>query len=67
VTVDDGQSQADPGAAMAYLIELRNAGPDNAPNTQLALVSDPTLIDAQWMCVAVGTAVCPTTSGAAQA
>jgi hypothetical protein len=66
VGVDDGVLQAAPGAPASYLVELRNAGPDDAPNTQLIVAADPALINASWICSAVGAAVCPAPSGSGE-
>jgi hypothetical protein len=63
IGIDDGVLQAAPGAPASYLVELRNAGPDDAPNTQLIVAADPALINASWICSAVGAAVCPAPSG----
>jgi hypothetical protein len=63
VSVDDGIDEVEPGQAVDYLIELRNAGPDDAPGTLLVSAALPALADAAWSCAAVGAAVCPAPSG----
>lgn len=63
VTADDGQHVWMEGVPAVYLIRLRNAGPDEAPNTRLLTATLPELDDAEWECVAVGGAVCPAASG----
>ncbi len=51
------------GGTLGYAIELRNAGPDAAPQTAISVVSDPALDGASWSCTAVGAAVCTAASG----
>lgn len=66
VEVDDGETEAFPGAAIAYLLVIRNAGPDPAAVSAVQLVADPPLLAAQWTCSAVGGASCPALAGAGE-
>jgi hypothetical protein len=61
--VDDGESESVPGAAAAYLLMIRNAGPDPAPASAVLLAADPPLQAAQWTCSAIGSASCPAPNG----
>jgi hypothetical protein len=63
VTVDDGQTTWVEGEPSTYLIELRNDGPDEAPNTQLVALAMPELDDPEWECTALGGAICPAAGG----
>ncbi|MCI0583263.1 MAG: Ig-like domain-containing protein, partial [Chloroflexi bacterium] len=63
VTVDDGQTTWVEGEPVTYLIELRNDGPDEAPNTHLLALAMPELDDPEWECTALGGAVCPAAGG----
>jgi hypothetical protein len=66
VSIDDATDEVEPGQAVDYLVQLRNAGPDDAPSTQLSLVSAPELGDAAWTCTPVGAATCPDSSGSGE-
>lgn len=66
VTIDDGEVQANPGGAVAYLVQLRNNGPDDAPNTQIVLVADPSLDAPTWVCIAEGVSSCPEAGGSGE-
>ena len=66
VEVGDGETEAFPGAAIAYLLVIRNAGPDPAAVSAVQLVADPPLLAAQWTCSAVGGASCPALAGAGE-
>jgi hypothetical protein len=66
VSIDDGAATVAPGQAVDYLVELRNLGPDDAPDTVLALLSAPPLLDAGWSCTPVGAALCPAASGSGE-
>lgn len=63
VVIADGQLQTAPGAAVGYLIQLRNLGPDDAPGTTLLAASNPLLQSPSWTCTPVGAAVCPSSTG----
>lgn len=63
VMVDDGVVEVEPGAAVDYLVELRNVGPDAAPGTLLTSAFDVIVSDTAWTCAPVGAAACPTPSG----
>jgi hypothetical protein len=66
VSIDDGTAQAAPGEPASYLVELRNLGPDEAPNTRLVLIADPELDGPNWLCSPVGAAACPEASGSGE-
>lgn len=66
VSIDDGTAQAEPGEPASYLVELRNLGPDEAPNTRVLLIADPELDGPNWLCSPVGAAVCPEASGSGE-
>ena len=46
-----------------YTIEMRNTGPDDAPNSLLLVAMDPPAQAFDWTCQAVGAASCPTSAG----
>lgn len=52
-----------PGETTQYRVELRNLGPDAAPAVTLSTVSEPPLLGQNWICEALGGAVCPAVSG----
>ncbi len=64
VVIDDGQTEVNPGEPVAYLIELRNSGPDSAPGSLLQLSAVPPLVNPGWICSPIGAASCPAFSGA---
>ena len=63
VTVDDGETVWHEGVPLVYTIELRNAGPDEAPGSRIVTAAVPVLTDVQWQCLEVGGAVCPVANG----
>jgi hypothetical protein len=63
VSIDPGQTSVEPDAAVSYLVEVRNTGPDTAPASMVVLASDPPLVAASWDCTALGGASCPQNSG----
>jgi len=52
-----------PGEATQYRVELRNLGPDAAPQVALTAGSDPALLGQVWTCMAQNGAVCPAAAG----
>lgn len=52
-----------PGEATQYRVELRNLGPDAAPQVALTTGSDPALLGQVWTCMAQNGAVCPAAAG----
>jgi hypothetical protein len=66
VTADDGRTEAAPRGDAAYLIEVRNAGPSDAPGTELIVVVHPALVGAEWTCAPVGSAICPALGGSGE-
>lgn len=63
VTADDGVGVAVPGAAANYLIEVRNAGPDEAVDVPVQIDIAPELQSQTWECIAQGGAACPQANG----
>jgi hypothetical protein len=55
-----------PGEATQYRVEVRNAGPDLAPQVTLTTVSEPALVGQAWTCTAQGGAVCPAAGGSGE-
>jgi len=66
VSIDDGQNLVRPGAEVGYLVEVRNAGPDDAPASLVVLAATPALDDSSWSCTPVGAAVCPSAGGSGE-
>ncbi|HRQ66140.1 MAG TPA: hypothetical protein PKZ76_14985, partial [Xanthomonadaceae bacterium] len=56
----------EPGASAAYLIEVRNAGPDQAVNVTLGTTSTPALEGPAWTCVGVDGGICPNPAGSGE-
>ena len=63
ITADDGKIQASEGYDLEYLVEVRNSGPDEAPNSEVLVLVEPQLIDQHWTCTPVGSANCPASNG----
>lgn len=63
VNASDGRTDAETGQPVSYLIEVRNAGPDSAPNTAVVVTVDPALQDAAWTCTGVSGANCSSAGG----
>jgi len=55
-----------PREATQYRVEVRNAGPDPAPQVTLTTGSDPGLVGQAWTCTAQGGAVCPAAGGSGE-
>ena len=52
VTVDDGQTEAVPGASVAYTVHVENIGPSYANDVQLQDTLPAALYDVSWTCQA---------------
>ena len=63
VSAGDGTDDVHTGQEVEYLVELRNAGPDDAPGSSLLVSVTPALHVNEWSCIALGTADCPAASG----
>lgn len=63
VSADDGVDTAPEGEPVVYEIEVRNDGPDEAPNTRIVAAVLPELYEAQWQCSGIGGAICPAADG----
>jgi hypothetical protein len=63
VSVDDGRIEIEAGEDTDYLVEVRNAGPDEAVAVAFQVQAAPPLLAAGWSCEAVGGANCPSESG----
>ncbi len=66
VSIDDAMQVAEPGGAVEYLVQVRNAGPDPASGTAIVVTADPALVGANWSCVPVGGASCPQAQGSGE-
>jgi hypothetical protein len=64
VTASNGVGLVLPAQALTWQIQLRNHGPDAAPNTAFVVAVEPSLPNAAWTCSPVGAATCPAGSGA---
>jgi hypothetical protein len=63
VTADDGNATSTAGEDAAWLIEVRNDGPDPSPATRVVVTPDASIRVPTWSCEAVGGAACPAPGG----